>query len=73
MVADKPLNMPANLLRSCEIVLISSSGDKELISISENRSLRLFFQLPENTARIEITKLVSWGGKAVNTFACDII
>ena len=73
MLAEKPLNMPANLLRSCEISVFTSSGAEEKISVTQNRSPRLFFPIPADTVRIEITNMCSWGGDAVNFFACDIM
>lgn len=73
MAADKPLNMPANLLRSCMVNIYTSNGEKETTHITENRSPRLFFPLPESTVKVEITQMCSWGGEAVNLFACDII
>ena len=73
MLADKPLNMPANLLRSCEISVFTTSGAEEKFSVTRNISPRLFFPLPADATRIEITNMRSWGGEAVNFFACDII
>ncbi|MBR4289735.1 MAG: FAD-dependent oxidoreductase [Oscillospiraceae bacterium] len=73
MLADKPLNMPANLLRGCEISIFTASGVVETVSVENNRAARLFFPLPAGAERIEITKLCSWGGEAVKFFACDII
>ena len=73
MLADKPLNMPANLLRCCEITISTASGTTENISVTQNRSPRLFFPLPADAVRIEIMNMRSWGGETVNLFACDII
>jgi len=73
MLTDEPLNMPANLLRSCEITMISSTGEKEIFNVTENRSPRLFVPLADNTVRIEIANMISWGSETVNLFACDIV
>jgi len=73
MKTDKPLNMPANLFRSCEVNVYTSAGEKITTYITGNRKPRLFITLPENAIRVELAQMCSWGGSTVNLFACDII
>jgi hypothetical protein len=73
MLAEEPLKMPANLLRSCTVSFYTSSGEKETAYVNENRAPRLFFPIPDGTVKVEISEMASWGGESVNLFACDVI
>ena len=71
--ANRPLNMPKNLLKSCEAVITCADGSKQNVTIANNRKPRIYLPLPENAVKIELTDLTGWGGEEVNLFACDVI
>lgn len=69
---EEPLKMPKNLLRSVSIVEISEKGMEFSTEITENRKPRIFLNLKSDTVKVVLRNLRSWGGEAVNFFACDV-
>ena len=72
-LSDKPLNMPAPLLRSARLAFFGKGRELGEISLSQNRAPRLFFEIPEGCERIEIQNIRSWGGRGCNLFACELL
>lgn len=70
---DRPLNMPKDLLCSGAVTFTCADGSEQVVTIEKNRKPRIFLQIPENCIKITLSSLTSWGGGAVNLFACDII
>lgn len=70
---NRPVNMPANLLKSCCVTFVNADGTEKQVTIENNRKPRIYLSLPENTVMIKLSDLAAWGGADVNLFACDII
>ena len=70
----KPLKMPKNMLRSCEIRYFGIDGSEQTVTIENNRLPLLRVPVPAGTARAEIRNFSAWGGdeEKVRLFACDI-
>jgi hypothetical protein len=71
--ANRPLNMPKNLLKSGNVKITCADGSSQNVTIANNRKPRIYLSLPENAVTIELNELAAWGGEEVNFFACDII
>ena len=67
------VSMPRNLLRSCTITAETADGKLHTQHICENRQALLCIALPENTIRVVLESLRSWGGEQVGVFSCDTI
>ena len=65
--------MPKNLLKSCEIVAETADQTQETITIQDNHQALRYIRLPENTVRVTLRQLCSWGGECVGIFSCDTI
>lgn len=70
---NRPVNMPANLLKACCVIFVNADGTEKQVTIQNNRKPRIYLSLPENTVMIKLTGLTAWGGGDVNLFACDTI
>ena len=70
---NRPVNMPANLLKACCVTFVNADGTEKQVTIQNNRKPRIYLSLPENTVMIKLTGLTAWGGGDVNLFACDTI
>ncbi len=66
------VNMPKNLLKSCLVTEVSAEGNTSVRTIRENHLLRLCLPLREDTVKVVLSEMESWGGEAVNLFACDV-
>lgn len=69
----RPLNMPANLLKSCQVTVTLADGSEEQLTIENNRKPRIYLPLPEGAVEVKLSGLTAWGGADVNLFACDTI
>lgn len=69
---EPPVKMPGNMLRSACITQIADDGTEVHQMISDNRKPRIFLNLKENTGKVVLSRLESWGGGEVNLFACDV-
>ena len=67
------VDMPKNLLKSCTLVAEKTDGSCETLMICENHQALRYIQLPENTIRVTLRQLCSWGGESVGIFSCDTI
>ena len=67
------VDMPKNLLKSCTLVAEKTDGSCETLMICENHKALRYIQLPENTIRVTLRQLCSWGGECVGIFSCDTI
>jgi hypothetical protein len=70
---NRPVNMPANLLKSCQVTVTMADGSQQQLSIENNRKPRIYLPLPENAVEVKLSGLTAWGGSDVNLFACDTI
>ena len=64
--------MPKNLLKSCTVTVQTPDGSQSF-RIENNRRSLLYIKLPENTRRVTLEKLESWGGAQTGFFSCDTI
>ena len=64
--------MPKNLLKSCTVAAETVDGVQRW-RIDNNRQALLYIPLPENTSRITLENLESWGGEQTGIFSCDTI
>jgi len=69
----KPLKMPAHMLRSCVVEVVSSNGKRTDIEIKENRRPVLFMDLPKGSTMVELKNLVAWSDAPVRLFSCDVM
>ena len=67
------VSMPKNLLKACTVVAETADGKLHTQEISNNRQALRYIALPENTCRVTLEKLQSWGGGEVGLFSCDTI
>ena len=65
--------MPKNLLKSCTLVAEKTDGSCETLTIRENHQALVYISLPENTVKVRLASLVSWGSESVGIFSCDTI
>ena len=68
----KPLNMPAHLLRSAEIVFHTPTGE-QTVRIEENHRHLLHIPLPDEATAIELRNMRAWNSEETRFFACDVI
>ena len=67
------VSMPKNLLKACTVIAETTDGKQHVQKICENRQALLRISLPENTLRVTLENLESWGGEQVGIFSCDTI
>ena len=67
------VSMPKNLLKGCTVVAETADGKLHTQGISNNRQALRYIALPENTCRVTLEKLQSWGGEKIGIFSCDTI
>lgn len=68
---EKKVSMPANMLRDCIIAAIGAEGGETLIPVKNNHRTVLTVALPENTVRVIIREVTSWGGGETRLFSAD--
>ena len=68
---EDEVRMPANLLKSCTVTAVKADGTESSWQIENNRRVCFTVALPEDTAAVRLTELVSWGGNEVRFFGCD--
>ena len=69
---EPPLSMPKNLLKHVCITQIADDGTENRTIVSDNRKPRIFTNLQQNTVKVILSELTSWGGEEVRFFACDV-
>ena len=69
----QPLRMPANLLKSCEVVFTSQDGSVTVQRIENNRQAHRILPLPDGTSCVTLRGMTAWAGSSVGLYACDII
>ena len=67
------VSMPKNLLKSCTVTAETTNGQRHTQEITHNRLALRYIPLPENTCRITLKNMESWGGEEVGIFSCDTI
>ena len=70
---NRPVNMPANLLKSCAVTFTLADGTTQELTIENNRKPRIYLPLPAGTVSVKLSGLTAWGEGNVNLFACDTI
>ena len=66
------VSMPKNLLKSCTVTAETADGIYNW-KIDNNRQALLYMKLPEDTRRVTLENLESWGGEQTGIFSCDTI
>lgn len=66
------VEMPKNLLRSCRITQIAEDGSECSQVITDNHQVLLRVPLKENTVKVVLSDMESWGKDGVNLFSCDV-
>lgn len=66
------VSMPENLLKSCTVTVETANGNHSW-KIHNNRQALLYVKMPENTRRVTLENLESWGGALTGIFSCDTI
>ena len=66
------VSMPENLLKSCTVTVETADGNHSW-KIHNNRQALLYVKMPENTRRVTLENLESWGGVLTGIFSCDTI
>ena len=67
------VSMPENLLKCCTVTAETTDGRHHTQEIICNRQALRYIRLPENTCRVTLENMESWGGVAVGIFSCDTI
>lgn len=65
------VHMPANLLKNADIEIFSADGSALYCQIKENHKACLYIDLPDNTVKVRLSQMHSWGGEEVRLFSCD--
>ena len=66
------VSMPKNLLKGCTVTAQTPDGIQSW-KIENNRLSLLYIPLPEDTHRVTLENLESWGGEQTGIFSCDTI
>ena len=66
------VSMPKNLLKGCTVTAQTPDGIQSW-KIENNRQSLLYIPLPEDTHRVTLENLESWGGEQTGIFSCDTI
>ena len=68
-----PLKLPANLLKSCEIVCKMQDGSETRFGICDNHQAHLVLPLPNGTVSVTLAGMTAWAEGDIGLYACDII
>ena len=68
----KPLNMPAPLLKSCAIDILSPEG-RQTVLIRDNHPHLLWVDLPDGATELILRNFRAWGGGDTGVFAIDVV
>ena len=70
---QKPLSMPAPLLRSACVRCVLEDGSETRFRIGDNRRPLLRIPLPDGAVRVFVEDLVPWGGEQAGLYGVDLV